>query len=106
MNPDGTAMGQRYNAHGVDLNRDFPDRITDPVDTPDGREPETQAVMLWASEHATNLSANMHGGALVANYPFDSNPDNQSVYTATPDDNVFVSVSRTYADNNPAMVAC
>jgi carboxypeptidase D len=103
MNPDGTAMGQRYNAHGVDLNRDFPDRITDPVNTPDGREPETQAVMLWGFGTSTNLSANMHGGVLVANYPFDSNVSGQSIYSPSPDDTFFVSISRTYADNNPPM---
>jgi subtilisin-like proprotein convertase family protein len=99
MNPDGTAMGTRNNANGVNLNRDFPDQHTDPVNTPDGRQPETQAVMLWGFDTSTNLSANMHGGALVANYPWDSNASGQSVYSPSPDDSVFVSVSRTYADN-------
>lgn len=103
MNPDGTAMGTRNNAQGVNLNRDFPDQHTDPVNTPDGRAPETQAVMLWGFDTTTNLSANMHGGALVANYPWDSNASGQSVYSPSPDDSVFVSVSRTYADNNPPM---
>lgn len=40
-NPDGYVAGTYYNANGVNLNRDFPDRITDPVDDPTGREPET-----------------------------------------------------------------
>jgi carboxypeptidase D len=105
MNPDGTAMAQRYNAHGVDLNRDFPDQFNDPVNTPDGREPETQAVMLWGFGTTTNLSGNMHGGVLVANYPYDSNPQGQSIYSPSSDDSTFVSVSRTYADNNPPMAA-
>lgn len=33
MNPDGTANGSRDNANGVDLNRDFPDRVVDPINT-------------------------------------------------------------------------
>ena len=49
MNPDGTAMTQRYNAGNVDLNRDFPDYYADPVNTPDGRAPETRAVMGWTA---------------------------------------------------------
>jgi carboxypeptidase D len=44
-NPDGYVAGTYTNANGVNLNRDFPDRITDPVDDPTGREPETQAFM-------------------------------------------------------------
>ncbi len=103
MNPDGTALGRRYNANWVDLNRDFPDQFDDPVNTPAGREPETQAVMNWRAGRNISLSANYHGGALVANYPFDSNSSGSSVYSPSPDDDVFVSVARTYADNNPPM---
>jgi carboxypeptidase D len=71
MNPDGFEMGSRYNANGFDLNRDFPDQFEDPSNTTNGRQPETVAVMEWAWEQNFVLSANMHGGALVANYPFD-----------------------------------
>jgi carboxypeptidase D len=103
MNPDGTALGRRYNASWVDLNRDFPDQFVDPVNTPAGRQPETAAVMNWASARSISLSANFHGGALVANYPFDSNPSGASVYSPTPSDDLFRSIARTYADANPAM---
>lgn len=105
MNPDGTELGQRYNASGYDLNRNFPDQFVDPVNTATGRQPETAAIMNWAPQHTLTLSANMHGGALVANYPFDSNPSGSSVFSPTPapDHDLFVSISRTYADNNPPM---
>jgi hypothetical protein len=51
MNPDGTAADARQNAHGVDLNRNFPyqwERVTDPTyDSGPGpaSEPETRAAM-------------------------------------------------------------
>ncbi len=104
MNPDGTAMHQRYNANWFDLNRNFPDRIEDPVDTTQGRQPETAAIMNWGFTHSPILSANFHGGALVSNYGYDGNAAHSSVYTPTPDDSHFLSIARTYADNNPSMV--
>lgn len=77
MNPDGAAVARRANGRRVDLNRDFPDFSTsDNVNTPEGREPETQAVMRWQASRRFRLSANFHGGAEVVNYPWDtaSNP--------------------------------
>ena len=101
MNPDGFENGSRYNANGVDLNRDFPDQFNDPNNSLSGRQPETQAMMQWTWEHNFVLSANMHTGALVANYPFDG--PNTGVYSAAPDDDVFVQISRCYADAHPNM---
>jgi carboxypeptidase D len=103
MNPDGTERGWRYNANFVDLNRDFPDQFVDPVNTTAGRAAETAAVMTWRAGRYVTLSLNYHGGALVANYPFDSNTSGTSIYSPSPDDDVFVSISRTYADKNGPM---
>jgi carboxypeptidase D len=108
MNPDGTELGQRYNANNVDLNRDFPDWYSDPVNTPSGRELETRAVMLWTEDRALTIAANFHGGSTVVNYPFDNNPTGTSGVespTPDPDDPSFISISQTYADNNPSLFA-
>ncbi|MGM0496591.1 MAG: M14 family zinc carboxypeptidase, partial [Bacteroidota bacterium] len=79
-NPDGTYQDDnstvsgatRGNANGVDLNRNFPDPDDGPH--PDGEiwQPETEAMMDFAEQHHFTLSANFHGGAEVANYPWDT----------------------------------
>ena len=73
MNPDGAAKSTRGNAGYTDLNRDFPDFTTkDNTDSPEWRQPETQAVMNWQKQRKFVLSANFHGGAEVVNYPWDT----------------------------------
>jgi hypothetical protein len=73
MNPDGADHIRRGNSHWVDLNRDFPDFTTrDNENSPDGREPETKAIMDFQSRRNFSLSANFHGGAEVVNYPWDT----------------------------------
>ena len=101
MNPDGFENGTRYNANGEDLNRDFPDQFSDPYNSTFGREPETVAVMEWTFEHQFVLSANMHTGALVANYPYDG--PNSGSYSASPDDDLFIQISLAYSINNSDM---
>jgi len=99
MNPDGYSANprSRFNGGGSDLNRNFPDPLFDNNNSPAGREPETQAVMNFGFTHSSVLSANMHTGALVVNYPFDYH------LPASPDDDLFIEVSRVYADHNPPM---
>jgi carboxypeptidase D len=99
-NPDGYVHGTRYNYNGVDLNRDFPDRFTDPIDNPAGREPETQAFMNFGYAHRFVMGANYHGGEQVLNYPFDAiaNP-NKPEYA--PDDSLFYTFGIGYTSRNP-----
>ncbi|MCF8303649.1 MAG: T9SS type A sorting domain-containing protein [Bacteroidales bacterium] len=99
-NPDGTyASGNhtvfgatRFNANGVDLNRNFPD----PKDGqhPDGNEwqPETIAFMEFGENHHLTLSANLHTGIEVVNYPWDIWSKRHA------DNDWWIYVSRQYAD--------
>ena len=77
-NPDGTYAGgnssvsrsTRYNANRVDLNRNYPDPFgTDPLDT---LQPENRAMIDYVGQHRFEVSANLHGGSEVMNYPWDS----------------------------------
>ena len=91
-NPDGTytttdglsvSNANRYNSNGVDLNRNYKNQLSD---HPDGEawQPETIAMMnLLNSKHFV-MSANNHGGAEVANYPWDT----------------WLSTDRTHADQD------
>ncbi|KAG2377819.1 hypothetical protein C9374_008904 [Naegleria lovaniensis] len=107
MNPDGFEMDDRYNANGVDLNRDFPDQYV-ASSFSKTYQPETKAVMDWLAKDKFVLSVNFHGGAVVASYPFDSVSPTVSnaeyaYYSASPDDTFFRMVAKAYADANPDM---
>lgn len=83
MNPDGferaypkekcnTTSG-RENRRAIDLNRNFPDLLNNIITEQNKRtEPETKAVLEWMKLSKFVLSANLHGGYLVANYPFEN----------------------------------
>ena len=87
----------------MDLNRNFPDqyRSVNPR-----RQPETQALIKWIEENPFVLSANLHGGSVVASYPFDDSKKHAAIgfYSGTPDDSVFVMLAKTYANNHLTMV--
>ena len=81
-NPDGTYYGngyfggnhtvefsRRYNANNVDLNRNYPDPFAAPAKSV---EPENEAMIDYVSSHRFRLSANLHSGSEVMNYPWDS----------------------------------
>jgi len=104
MNPDGFERGTRGNAHNKDLNRDFPDQFISNHNDDVGRQPETAAIMSFVSSRHFVLSANFHGGSVVANYPWDGNKNYRSgVYSACPDDSVFKTLASTYADAHTTM---
>ena len=102
MNPDGYVLAQRYNINGVDLNRNFPEGTHGDPNTTAGRATETARVMEWVFDESFVASANFHGGALVANYPFD-NDGMGSVFSPTPDEDMFVYISEEYSQYNLPM---
>lgn len=106
MNPDGYEMSipgddssliGRSNAHGVDLNRNFPDQyFTNKYNKI--TEPETKQMMAWILSEPFVLSANLHNGALVANFPFDDNAAQLTQESPSPDDAVFKHLAHTYSN--------
>jgi succinylglutamate desuccinylase len=95
-NPDGMYRNGdtiinpvRTNHNGYDINRNFPDPE---VSSPPPLQPETVAMMAYMREKHFVLSANLHAGTEVVNYPWDK-------WTrAHADDQWFNEVSRRYAD--------
>ncbi|XP_066579909.1 carboxypeptidase M isoform X2 [Amia ocellicauda] len=111
MNPDGfessprncTYSDGRFNMHGVDLNRNFPDAFTKDSSP---QEPEVRAVMDWVRSEPFVLSANLHGGAVVASYPYDNSnggAELQGGASVSPDNDVFVHLAKTYSYNHSDM---
>ena len=97
MNPDGSHKKRRSNANFVDLNRNFPDWTRRDSNSLGNRQPETKAVMNFQKKRNFSLSANFHGGAVVANYPWDN------TYDRHPFDDLVHNLSVKYASFNPEM---
>jgi hypothetical protein len=95
-NPDGTYTSGntivtpiRFNANGVDLNRNFPDPFLEDAEY----EKENIDMIRFMRQHRFVLSANFHAGAEVVNYPWD-----RWLNKLHADDSWFVDISRAYAD--------
>lgn len=80
-NPDGSYSTDqnlslrnsfRRNINDVDLNRDFPIPNKGHANDPAGREKETRYMMEFLNKHHFTLSANIHSGEEVVNYPWDN----------------------------------
>ncbi|KAG6673850.1 hypothetical protein I3842_15G012100 [Carya illinoinensis] len=100
MNPDGFSLRRRGNANNVDLNRDFPDQFFPLNDDVDMRQPETRAIMNWLRDIHFTASASLHGGALVANYPWDGTEDKRTNYFGCPDDETFRFMASIYSHSH------
>nr|CAB3233370.1 carboxypeptidase E [Phallusia mammillata] len=134
MNPDGFAIADsqedwpkdyikgRYNANGVDLNRNFPDFDKVVCEFKKNShlgyfrkyvaiatkglvlQPETTAIIEWIMDKSFVLSANFHGGDMVANYPYDTTCNGKSrEYNASPDDRIFRQLAHAYSNGNDHM---
>merc|ERR1712012_530364 len=127
MNPDGWKISTdngakdyligRNNANNVDLNRDFPDlnqvvyegaeennHLLREANFDHRIQPETESMIKMIMDTPFVLSANMHGGDLVANYPYDeSRSDDPTEYTPSPDDMTFRNLASVYAGHHSRM---
>ena len=99
-NPDGTYHGgnnnvngaTRYNANGVDMNRNYADPHGSQHPDGEAYQTETQWFMQFAEENAFVMAANYHGGAEVMNYPWDN------TYTLHADDAWYQLICHEYAN--------
>ncbi|MBQ8045066.1 MAG: carboxypeptidase regulatory-like domain-containing protein [Bacteroidales bacterium] len=107
-NPDGTynrndttvVGATRYNANFVDLNRNYPSEWSRwPIDV---IQPENQQMIDYCQNHNFVMAANLHSGAEVLNYPWDSFRSSQRLHA---DDNWWIEVCQRFVnqarDSNP-----
>ena len=95
-NPDGTYNEGneinspiRFNANGIDLNRNFPDPFLPEI----VHEKETLGMMSFMRSHRFVLSANFHAGVEALNYPWD-----RWLSILHADNDWFYDIGRAYAD--------
>ncbi|EEB19934.1 carboxypeptidase E precursor, putative [Pediculus humanus corporis] len=112
----------RPNNNSIDLNRNFPDldrimfgneehhinhnnHLMEQLDyLEEPIQPETKAVMRLIMQVPFVLSANLHGGDLVANYPYDTSRSGAvKEYSKSPDDETFKHLALSYASKHNEM---
>nr|XP_046190062.1 carboxypeptidase M-like isoform X3 [Oncorhynchus gorbuscha] len=112
MNPDGFESSSRdcmysqgrFNKNGIDLNRNFPDAFSKKESGM--TEMEVRAIMDWLKTESFVLSANLHGGAVVASYPYDNSnggSELQSGSSVAPDNDVLIQLAKTYSYTHSQM---
>ncbi|VDN08461.1 unnamed protein product [Thelazia callipaeda] len=103
MNPDGFEdatpgihgwIQGRTNAAGIDLNRNFPQRLG--PNSVRNMQPETEAIIRWTKAIPFVLSANLHDGSTVVNFPYDDGRI-EGVEAKTGDHELFVQLAYSYA---------
>ena len=81
LNPDGYTLNTRYNANGVDLNRNF--SVSWQESSAHGTAPfsekESKAFRDYSLETNFHLSATFHSGAVIVNLPFDYGAETDGV---------------------------
>ena len=93
LNPDGHTAGSRYNALGIDLNRDY----LCPCGCNEGSAfsaPETAALRDFNVGMNPVTSLTFHAGAVCVNYLWDY------TYDPTPDEPMIITLSNGYASYN------
>ncbi|CAF0942709.1 unnamed protein product [Didymodactylos carnosus] len=119
----------RTNANNVDLNRNFPNldefiyrynhyahhrnnhldmetfqTLTKGTDCGNNAyQSETITVAFWIMQLPFVLSANLHNGDLVANYPYDDSELHVQTYSPSPDDPLFQQLAESYSFSHKTM---
>mgnify|MGYP001041609872 CR=1 FL=1 len=119
-NPDSYERMSRYNANGVDLNRNFPDPWFSHINQEVQWQAETENMIRFIhdNQHKSDdgpqrhfvLSGNIHGGSLVVSYGYDGLPssygtlsDRSGIYSASPDDDLNRYLAQQYSNSHRKM---